>query len=173
MLTRQVIHDSIIKLRHSWVSSGTVSSIESINRGLCYSFAEELIFDILSAEEGYSLMNNNENFMYFENDSDEFGEWDVDKLSHAGICPPQGLSWKQISSIDFGYHVWIFFDGMYYDAETPQGVRSFFDLPLYREIIANYNESNLPNTCQLVSTKLATSQTFTNILKEDQYEPFK
>lgn len=52
-----------------------------------------------------------------------------------GIAPPEGLTAAEVNNIQFGYHEWVKSGDLHYDAECPEGVKSFFDLPVYRRHI--------------------------------------
>lgn len=86
-------------------------------------------------------------------DGDDFsGEWDR-KLpqTHWGIKPSIGLTKNQASAIDFGTHVWLTDGKRHYDAECPEGVVNFFDLPIFRRhIVIELRESGVP--CDDVAT---------------------
>lgn len=56
------------------------------------------------------------------------------------ISPPKGLTWDDLNQIDFVGHVWIAdpVERRHYDAEAPNGVASFFDLPFNQFRIKQY-----------------------------------
>ena len=58
------------------------------------------------------------------------------------VLPPEGLSWDDLDRLseDAGFssgtHVWLTMDGLHYDAEAPEGVENFFELPFFRRVVA-------------------------------------
>jgi hypothetical protein len=60
------------------------------------------------------------------------------------ILPPQDLSWDDLdrlaedASFNAGTHEWMMLKAEHYDAECPQGVSNFFDLPFFRRVIASW-----------------------------------
>ncbi len=56
------------------------------------------------------------------------------------IHPPKGIKWDDLDQIDFKSHAWVAdpVEGLHYDAEAPQGVKSFFELPFNRRLIKEY-----------------------------------
>lgn len=54
-------------------------------------------------------------------------------------CPP--YSQTVLNRVNFNGYSWVEVDGLHYDAETPQGVRNFFELPyMQRQIEAQRNK---------------------------------
>lgn len=100
-------------------------SYYEINNGQCEDFALDIIDSLGRSEDALDVCN--ENFMLFD------GGWDWDLLKeHWNIDPPEGLSREDVDNISFGGHVFIAHRGRHFDAECIEGVKSFFDLPLFR-----------------------------------------
>ena len=75
-----------------------------------------------------------DNFTH-EGDGETF---DQDLLAkYWSISPPVGWSWNQLNAVGFGRHAWVAVDGRHYDAECPEGVDSFFELPLFRRYMVS------------------------------------
>lgn len=133
MVTRDQISTAIRQVRDRYIAIGEAPSYWAINNGLCDEFARE-VATVLGGETGelYGVGNGN-----FSVDGDDFsGDWDWKLLqSHWGIKPSLGMTKNQTSAIDFGTHVWLTDGKRHYDAECPEGVVSFFDLPIFRRHI--------------------------------------
>lgn len=110
-------------------------SYYQINNGLCEDFATDVCAQLGNPKDIYALCN--ENFMCDNNDM-----WDWGLLStHWHIFPPQGLSAQETDDIEFGGHMFLVHDQKFYDAECPQGVSSFFELPIFhRCVVAAVNK---------------------------------
>jgi hypothetical protein len=140
------LSETINQVRHQYIASGKAKTFYEINNGLCDDFAA----DVIALMGGYTKNLTelcNENFMIGLN-GDECGDdvWDWKLLKrHWGITPPAGLTKSVVNNIGFGGHVWIFSGQMHYDAECPDGVASFFDLPLFRRyIVCELRERGIP-----------------------------
>jgi len=123
-------------VRDRYIATGLAPSYYQINNGQCEDFALDLIKEVRGITTG-ALDICNFNFMTGVNgDESENDVWDWALLSkHWGITPPAGLTADEMDQIDFGQHVWISVGRLHFDAECPQGVESFFDLPLFRRPI--------------------------------------
>lgn len=142
MVTSVQIATAIRSERDRLVATGEAPSYWAINNGLCDDFASDVANALGGETETlYGVGNGN-----FSVDGDDFsGEWDWKLLkTHWGIVPPSGLTQKQASAIDFGAHVWLTDGKLHYDAECPEGVASFFDLPIFRRsIVQELRESGV------------------------------
>lgn len=130
MIYSQQIAAAIRQIRDLYIADGRASSYWEINNGLCDDFAREVAV-ILGGETDAIFSVENGNFAV---DGDAFsGDWDWDLLeTRWGIKPGVGLKKNQAAAIDFGGHVWLTDGTLHYDAECPDGVASFFDLPIFR-----------------------------------------
>ncbi|MFF2532290.1 hypothetical protein ACFVS2_25610 [Brevibacillus sp. NPDC058079] len=172
-ITPQLLYKAICTLRDRWVQRGNVKEVYQINRAWCWSFAEDL-FDLLAIEERVSkdkLLGDRGNFgdqdvlfylsnecfqmihdangkeiPIFREDGVDYFAWNIDLLERWNLKPPQGMSWEEANRVPFGYHVFLVFNNRFYDAECPEGVNSFFDLPLYKETIQEYLNENQKKT---------------------------
>jgi hypothetical protein len=126
--------EAIKGLRQTYIDKGSPSYFE-INNGLCDSFAGE-VANLLGGESEHVIVLGAENFMTgFDGDPYENDIWDWDLLHKWGIFAPEGLTSADLDAIPFGSHVWISDGTLHFDAECPDGVASFFDLPLYRRYV--------------------------------------
>lgn len=137
---QEKVQTTIEKLRDEYISSGEAESEYQINNGLCVNFASDIILRLKS--EIPSLQDIcGENFMRGEDgDESENDVWDQALLSEhwPKISPTNGLTWADMDQIGFGFHVWVSCEGRHYDAECPEGVDNFFNLPLFRRYIEGY-----------------------------------
>lgn len=122
-----VIETAIRRVRDEFLRMHSVASYFAINNGLCEDFAIHVILQLGSPAHLSDL--GNESFQ------DEKGGWDWELLEkYWGMKAPEGLTRDEVDGLDFGGHIFIADHGerRFYDAECPEGVSSFFDLPLFR-----------------------------------------
>lgn len=94
-----------------------------INNGLCEEFAEDVLEDLGGySDDSFELVT--------EDFSDEWGIIQPGFKSIYGNLPH-----KVEKEIDLPFHVWIFHKGKHYDAEKPEGVKNFFNLPIFKRSI--------------------------------------
>lgn len=142
----QVVADHVRSLREHFVATGEAHSYFEINNGQCEDFALDLR-KRLEADSIDSMDVENGNFMQGEDgDKDQNDVWDWELLlEHWGIDAPAGFTRDQINAIDFGNHVWLAVDKRHYDSECPEGVDSFFDLPLFRRyLVTDLRKRGIP-----------------------------
>lgn len=119
------ISQAIDWLRDSYIRDGLAKDAYAINNGMCEDFATDLMAT-LAHPHGMDMLCN-ENFMNPDHKS-----WDWPLLAqHWNIHPPKGLTAEQADAVPFGGHVFVVFEKRFYDAECPDGVDSFFELPLF------------------------------------------
>lgn len=110
-----------------------------IGSGWCGEFADTVldrwIGDDWVHKDGTSFQNveTNSFFRYDEDDNALGWDWQLLK-KHWQIEPP--ASDEVMNIVMGGSHVWITTGGKHYDAEAPDGVQSFFDLPFFKRWIA-------------------------------------
>lgn len=128
--------DSIRMLRVAYVSCSTARSFYQINNGLCEDFAIDLI-EVCGGPTDTLFELDGANFkLPSPLDGNPEGGWDWEMLdSYWNISAPSGFTPDQIDDISFGNHIWVTRDKRHYDAECPDGVDSFFDLPLFRRYL--------------------------------------
>lgn len=149
-LPASVISAAVKALRAEYIAAGRAPSYFEINNGLCEDFAEELVKRLRAMhgrrEDLFTVCNQN----FFKTDDSE--NWDAALLKkHWTMAPPEHFTWELLNTVDFGYHVWLTSGGRHYDAECPEGVDSFFDLPLFRRYLAcHMRERGIP--CPEVET---------------------
>lgn len=134
---KQHISDAIRRLRDNFVETGRAKDFATINNGLCEDFA-------LATQSQLGLAN-----LYpvwteaFYKDPPNDEDYDVERLENFwGIKPPEGWDWEKLNRVPFASHCWITFEKRHYDAECPDGVESFFDLPFFRCYLEHYRGKN-------------------------------
>ncbi|WP_338923868.1 hypothetical protein V0M98_37290 (plasmid) [Pseudomonas silesiensis] len=137
---KEEIGAAIRKARDEYLTDYGISSYFDLNNGFCDDFALQVIMRLGSPEHLYDLGN--------ENLQDEDGYWDWGLImGHWEIEAPEGLSCDEVDQLDFGGHIFIADNAQrrFYDAECPNGVSSFFDLPLFRrEIVRALRLKGIP-----------------------------
>lgn len=143
VLTSGMIAAVIRQVRVDYVATGLAPSYWAINNGLCEDFAREVAIKLGGESDAlYGVGNGN-----FTLDGDDFSSlWDWKLLqSHWGIKFTIGPSSEQISAINFGTHVWLTDGRLHYDAECPDGVNNFFELPIFkRYIVLDQRKQGIP-----------------------------
>lgn len=116
--------DEISKTIRDLVSEWNVSACE-INKGECFVFAD--VLESKLRQKGYDaeFLSND----YFYNTASEEAKhdevlWYNEKDYNSE--KPENLIWE-------GYHAWVYVNGKHYDAETPDGVVNFYDLPIFKK----------------------------------------
>lgn len=133
-LPETLVSAAIKELRSEYILAGKSPSYFEINNGLCDDFAEEVLSRLHAAhgrrEDLFTVWN--ENFFRI----DDSYTWDADLLTrHWGIVPPEHFTWTMLDEVNFGGHAWLTSGGRHFDAECPDGVDSFFELPLFRRCL--------------------------------------
>lgn len=119
------IIDFILKLRDHYLREYGLKSYLEINQGYCGEFADEIEIEFPDGE-AVSF-----DYIFDENES---LDWVKDSAGneaykkYAKSTPP----FSKEELIKMPYHIWFYFKGKNYDAECPEGVENFFDLPFYK-----------------------------------------
>jgi hypothetical protein len=58
--------------------------------------------------------------------------WSEKWIKQYGSVPPSPYTIEDLTSMIMGYHCWMYHENKHYDAECPDGVENFFDLPFFR-----------------------------------------
>lgn len=122
---------AIRQLRKEYIDQGLAPSYYEINNGLCDNFTADLIASFNHPEGLWDLCNQN----FTMDDSDREWDWALLEKHWPNIRAPKGLSHEEMDDLEFGYHVFINCEDRFYDAECPDGVKNFFDLPIFRRVI--------------------------------------
>lgn len=111
-----VCEEQVRQLAQLWSADADVGSIEEINYGLCADFANA-IASVVPSVEIHGI----------------YDESDVG-------CVPRGCSGKFMCAVkaDLIGHTAVYFDGLFYDSEAPEGVRLFEQLPVCQRSMRRY-----------------------------------
>lgn len=155
-ITRSDVSRTIRELRDEYVSSGNAADYAAINSGLCGDFSCDVISALSEAhgvtfgeipvhEHGVTDFVRTDPETGFSIDTG--GPFDRELLENwPGVKPPEGMTWDDLDALSeyagfhAGTHVFIHFDGLFYDAEAPDGVTSFFELPFFKRVISDWME---------------------------------
>lgn len=112
-----------------------------INNGLCADFANDLIQSIGGYSEnvyelsGDMFFNVRDPEFAIENwgniEKTKYGVWSLDMIKHWGL--PDGFKIDKVN--DEINHVWVFAHGKHYDAECPNGVDYWYEIPLIKKLL--------------------------------------
>lgn len=135
--TPQQISEAIRKHRTMFIREGLAPSYFEINNGQCIDFAEEVL-RILEKSFGESAtLFTVEGANFYRSQDDEL--WDGRLLrNYWKMAPPEHFTWPILNTIAFGIHIWITCERRHYDAECPDGVDNFFDLPIFRRSLVEH-----------------------------------
>jgi hypothetical protein len=125
------ISETIVRLGERYVEQGLSASLYDINNGNCEMFAQD-VCDALGGENSLLSVEWADSYSV-DGDGDE---WDVALIQKTWpkCQPTHGLTWNDVR-LSVPSHAWIVFQNRHYDAECPEGVDNFFELPLFRRIM--------------------------------------
>ena len=122
---------------------------QDINNGYCEEFVNEFEYnyrdqfgDELTSFAGPEFCLENEDLCW---------RWDVELLeAHwPNIKPPYGLTWEETQLFAEYYHCFLSYQGRFYDAECPEGVENFFELPNFERMAYQYAHYCKPQAATL------------------------
>lgn len=125
------IYEEIIRLREKMIKENKHLGCDSpyqINNGWCDEFCRELE-DLFKDGRGLEIANFTDYHKTGSNDTwarNEDGEY---LINFWGKCN------TSLSPTLFEYHIWFYFNGKHYDAECPEGVENFMELPIFKKRI--------------------------------------
>jgi hypothetical protein len=102
---------------------------QEINNGNCEDFSK----DIWAHWPGVTL-HGVEDFQL-----NGLFDWDLLSNSYWKITVPAGRTIQSLNDANLGGHLWIACQSKHYDAECPEGVDSFFDLPFFKRQLELYD----------------------------------
>ncbi len=150
--SRAAIAERIREIRQKYVDTGEASDFADINSGSCDDFARDVI-EVLGGGQNVHLHDvSPASFQVVEDENYGEGRPFDRKLlcKHwPNVQPPSGLTWDDLdrfsvdASVDNGTHVWLTDDKLHYDAEAPDGVENFFDLPFFQRVIGRWRKHRL------------------------------
>lgn len=128
--TPRQLAGAIEELVKSYIEDGDAPNAFEINNGRCEDFSEEIVAHFVQ-EETDDFMTIDAANLSVEGFGDE---WDVDLITRMwpSCQPTHGLTWEDVL-YEVPRHAWIVLHKRHYDAECPQGVDNFFDLPLLQK----------------------------------------
>lgn len=143
----------------NWIDGGGAVDARQINRGeaalgCCDDFASAVYETLGGQRVAYDEMGLFEvgidGFMMVDDDENYDPGRPLDRALLSkhwpAIQPTQGLDWDDLDRLSedagfsVGTHVWLVLDQRHYDAECPEGVDNFFDLPFFQRVIASWKE---------------------------------
>lgn len=149
----EILPSLIREVRERMLQEGLVKTLPEINSGLCEDFALD-VASLFSERTGLpqDTLTDFEVVNFIKIDPvtgfayDAGGPFDRELLAEhwPGVRPPDGLDWDDLDrlSADAGFsagtHVFMFAEGRFYDAEAPEGVESFFDLPFFMRVVESW-----------------------------------
>jgi hypothetical protein len=103
-------------------------TINQINRGHCDEFAYDLLQDVGGESDDVFLLATNPDYSedYAIDFSDENNKRYYKKFTKFGSES------QKLMKLD---HVWLYYKGKHYDAETVNGVNDFVELPFFQRIL--------------------------------------
>lgn len=119
-------------------------SVWDINNGYCGDFADDVIQEFGGESDSLYILSDDMFFNFREPEfaienwdgiiETPFGVWSKKMLDLYGYPP------VDINKIDDEIsHNWIYYNGKHYDAETPNGVDNWFELPIMINFFNQYN----------------------------------
>lgn len=136
-----------------WLADAPGTTASDINRGegahgCCADFRSDIYERLGGVREAYALGLYDvgiDSFMECDDDG-ECNAFDVGLLGKhwPQVVPPAGMSWEDLDQMALvcgfsaGTHEWIVLNNRHFDAETPDGVDNFFDLPYFQRVVESY-----------------------------------
>lgn len=144
MNVSQCIEDLVRKYVEVWRVANTA---EAINNGYCMDFADFLLKYPAVANDGFFIMDSwaiRSGVVMDEYEVHDQGHLNWSLLEGYGISPPSDLSQDDLDKVYFAYHVWVTNGYLHYDSESPEGVASPFDLPIFKRDIERHLAKPVP-----------------------------
>lgn len=136
---RQNIKTLIEYIGKQYLVRHSLTDLADINKGLCENFAQDFIknFRMTDPRGRVDMMGVEE----FQLPSGKF-DWALLTNPTWNIHPPAGFNQVAIDKMNLGGHLWLVIGRRHFDAECPEGVDSFFDLPFFKRQIAKGSEND-------------------------------
>lgn len=158
---RTAVSSAIKDQLSRWIAAGAPSA-QYINSGggkecgCCVDFADELYWAL--SKEGIEVDEFGvDSFLSRNHESDDGSGNPFDRALLTKywplIVPPAGFTWDDLAlvSADAGFwpgtHQWVHVGGQHFDAECPEGVDNFFDLPFFKRVLASWRAQHSAVTC--------------------------
>lgn len=144
-----------------------------INNGYCEDFAQNVI-DKLGGDDGDNLFGLSGDMFFNMRDIEfakenwgdiietKYGVWSKKMLNHWGYPPNVDLDLID----DEINHTWIYYNGKHYDAEVPNGVKNWYDIPLIKRMFERKNKmSHLQENILRIKQVMGINESYTNRLR--------
>ena len=136
-----------------------------INNGYCEDFALNVLEKLGGYEDnlfelsGDMFFNQRDPEFPKENWGDvietNFGVWSKNLLDYWGYPPNVNLNLVD----DEINHVWLFYNGKHYDAEVPEGVDNWFEIPLIKRLFNRYKKNMVQENIKRILKEESLKQT--------------
>ncbi len=155
-ITPGMLTKAIMDIRDELLASGEYASHAEINSGYCTDFADDVFERLGRGANEHLGQLGIDNFMQPVAEGDHFNDgYPLDRellIEHwPSVVPTQGMTWDDLDALSraagfsTGTHVWVELDERFYDAEAPEGVDNFFDLPFFQRVISSWIEEEAPH----------------------------
>lgn len=145
----QSLSTVIRQIRTQYVQQLKAFSYYSINNGLCEEFALEVLAEV--GDAAYTDVCNEVYQCGLDGSPQKNEKWDWKLLEALGIRPPSEFPLEVLDQLPFGSHVWITDGQKHYDAECPEGVSSFFELPLFKRYLVFWQRNRGINAPDVIT----------------------
>ncbi len=151
----QKLVDAIRAELARWLADAPGTDASAINRGegaygCCSDFVSTVYERLGGVREAYHLGLSEigvDQFMTHDEDDEPVAFDETLLTKHwPSVQPPANMTWPDASAMaracDFsaGTHEWITLGQRHYDAECPEGVDNFWDLPFFQRVVTSYVE---------------------------------
>lgn len=156
-ITHDTLRDAILNIREELVGSGEFADYSSINRGYCADFAQEVSEFLCEDIRNPSIeVLGVDQFLV---PAPDVGFNDGNPLDRgllqthwAAVQPTHGLTWDELDVLSAaagftgGTHIFMCFNGRFYDSEAPDGVANFLELPFFERVVTGWIASGKPGS---------------------------
>lgn len=143
-LTKYMFSTAVIRVRDTYLADG--HSLWDIGNGLCENFAYDVLDIVIG--DGWQVLENQDGrnwssmateclFAAPPEGSDYSDRWNWDALRdmYQIEIPEDQQPDHDAIIIESPSHCWVYFEGLHYDCEHPDGVSNFFDLNFFRRYL--------------------------------------
>lgn len=143
-VTPQIMSATIRRVADEYLADGSVACLYDIGNGHCENFA----YDVLDQLRDYGVdphaLGDSSGVQVYA--IEDFWEDDfyasTDRIRAAGETLPPNVPEEKLKQVLGGAtHVWLKFQDRYYDAEAPEGVERFLELPFFARYIEHLQQA--------------------------------
>lgn len=158
------VREAVAAQRDEYMAGGGFASLAEINAGSCGAFASDVYHRLGGYPAVHGVLDHLrvDDFLLPPEDEDGFndgGPFDRELLAEhwPGVRPTQGLDWDDLDALSAaagfssGTHEWLHCEGIFFDAEAPDGVSNFFELPFFQRVVAGWIQEGKPTADQGVA----------------------